>query len=122
MSLAEQFYSLFKGSDIAHGTYTIKSERGADGKKQGTAVSLEDGEFIKRHIQPDITILAHTMEDARQMAEELGLHMSGYEISCKHDFQREWVSTLREHGAAEALLAVEGLAGVSPSFEIVEGV
>ena len=42
MSLAQEFYNLFKGSDIAHGTYTIKSERGADGKKQGTAKVIRE--------------------------------------------------------------------------------
>ena len=37
MQIAEEFFSLFKGSDIAHGTYVVQSSRSADGKKQGVA-------------------------------------------------------------------------------------
>ena len=37
MELAQEFYSLFKGSDIAHGTYEVKGNRANDGKKQGIA-------------------------------------------------------------------------------------
>lgn len=36
-SSAEQYYELFKGSDIAHGTFVVNTERSRDGKKQGTA-------------------------------------------------------------------------------------
>ena len=42
MSLAQDFYDLFKGSDIAHGTYVVKSNREADGKKQGTAKVIRE--------------------------------------------------------------------------------
>ena len=42
MSLAQDFYDLFKGSDIAHGTYIVKSNREADGKKQGTAKVIRE--------------------------------------------------------------------------------
>ena len=42
MSLAQDFYDLFKGSDIAHGTYVVKSNRETDGKKQGTAKVIRE--------------------------------------------------------------------------------
>ena len=42
MSLAQRFYDLFKGSDIAHGTYVVKSSRSTDGKKQGQATVLRE--------------------------------------------------------------------------------
>ena len=42
MSLAQDFYNLFKGSDIAHGTYVVKSNRETDGKKQGTAKVIRE--------------------------------------------------------------------------------
>jgi hypothetical protein len=42
MSLAQRFYDLFKGSDIAHGTYVVKSSRSTDGKKQGTAKVIRE--------------------------------------------------------------------------------
>ena len=38
MDLAQEFFALFKGSDIAHGTYEVKNNRSIDGKKQGTAM------------------------------------------------------------------------------------
>ena len=37
MDLAKEFYDLFRGSDIAHGTFEINAERVTDGKRQGTA-------------------------------------------------------------------------------------
>jgi|TARA_Y100000004_G_scaffold140171_2_gene159232 hypothetical protein len=40
-NLAEDLYKLFKGSDIAHGTYIVKSNR-SDGKKQGTAKVIRE--------------------------------------------------------------------------------
>ena len=42
MSLAQNFYDLFKGSDIAHGTFVVKSDRESDGKKQGTAKIIRE--------------------------------------------------------------------------------
>jgi len=42
MSLAQDFYDLFKGSDIAHGTFVVSSSREADGKKQGTAKVIRE--------------------------------------------------------------------------------
>ena len=41
-NLAEELYKLFKGSDIAHGTYIVKSSRQNDGKKQGTAKVIRE--------------------------------------------------------------------------------
>ena len=35
ITLAQEFLVLFKGSDIAHGTFVVKSSRSGDGKKQG---------------------------------------------------------------------------------------
>ena len=37
MELAQEFFELFKGSDIAHGTFIVNTNRPGDGKKQGTA-------------------------------------------------------------------------------------
>ena len=42
MSLAQRFNDLFKGSDIAHGTYVVKSSRSSDGKKQGQAKVIRE--------------------------------------------------------------------------------
>ena len=42
MQIAEEFFSLFKGSDIAHGTYVVQSSRSADGKKQGVAKVIRE--------------------------------------------------------------------------------
>jgi len=42
MDLAQEFYALFKGSDIAHGTYEVKSNRASDGKKQGIAKVIKE--------------------------------------------------------------------------------
>lgn len=41
-NLAEELYKLFKGSDIAHGTYIVKGSRQNDGKKQGTAKVIRE--------------------------------------------------------------------------------
>lgn len=42
MSLANDFFQLFLGSDIAHGTFVVKSSRTSDGKKQGTAKVIKE--------------------------------------------------------------------------------
>jgi len=42
MDLSQKFYDLFLGSDIAHGTFEINSERATDGKRQGTARVLRE--------------------------------------------------------------------------------
>lgn len=42
MTLAQEFYDLFKGSDIAHGTYVVSTTRDRDGKKQGTAKVIRE--------------------------------------------------------------------------------
>ena len=47
MSLAEEFYNLFKGSDIAHGTFVVKNNRASDGKKQGSAKILREPTTIE---------------------------------------------------------------------------
>lgn len=46
MSLAQRFYDLFKGSDIAHGTYVVKTSRASDGKKQGTAKVIREATTV----------------------------------------------------------------------------
>lgn len=40
--LAKEFFELFAGSDIAHGTFEINQEDRADGKKQGSAKVLRE--------------------------------------------------------------------------------
>ena len=47
MSLAQEFFDLFKGSDIAHGTFVVKNSRSSDGKKQGTAKVLREPPTVK---------------------------------------------------------------------------
>lgn len=47
MDLAQEFYSLFKGSDIAHGTYEVKSNRASDGKKQGIAKVIKESTTVE---------------------------------------------------------------------------
>tara|TARA_R110000822_G_scaffold65575_3_gene160461 strand:+ start:15394 stop:16917 length:1524 start_codon:yes stop_codon:yes gene_type:complete len=47
VSLAEEFYNLFKGSDIAHGTFVVKNNRASDGKKQGSAKILREPTTIE---------------------------------------------------------------------------
>ena len=41
-SLAKEFFDLFEGSDIAHGTFQVKGADRADGKKQGQAKVLRE--------------------------------------------------------------------------------
>ena len=45
MSVAEQLFKLFKGSDIAHGTYVVNSNR-QDGKKQGMAKVIRESTTV----------------------------------------------------------------------------
>ncbi len=47
MSLAQEFFDLFTGSDIAHGTFVVKNSRSSDGKKQGTAKILREPPTVK---------------------------------------------------------------------------
>ena len=42
MELAQEFFELFKGSDIAHGTFIVNTNRPGDGKKQGTAKVIKE--------------------------------------------------------------------------------
>lgn len=42
MDLAARFFALFKGSDIAHGTFNVQGDRQRDGKKQGQARVLRE--------------------------------------------------------------------------------
>ena len=54
MSLAEEFNLLFKGSDIAHGTYVVNGSRDRDGKKQGTAKVIREpptAELWEQHLK-----------------------------------------------------------------------
>ena len=41
-SCAQDFYDLFKGSDIAHGTFVVNQNRSRDGKKLGAAKVLRE--------------------------------------------------------------------------------
>ena len=47
MELAQAFFELFKGSDIAHGTFIVNSNRATDGKKQGIAKVIREPTTIK---------------------------------------------------------------------------
>jgi|TARA_R110000787_G_scaffold43799_5_gene107309 hypothetical protein len=47
MDLAQAFFDLFKGSDIAHGTFIVNSNRATDGKKQGIAKVIREPTTIK---------------------------------------------------------------------------
>ena len=47
MDLAQAFFDLFKGSDIAHGTFVVNSNRVTDGKKQGIAKVIREPTTIK---------------------------------------------------------------------------
>ena len=54
MELSEQFYLLFKGSDIAYGTYVVNGSRDRDGKKQGTAKVIREpptAELWEQHLK-----------------------------------------------------------------------
>ena len=54
MSLAEEFNLLFRGSDIAHGTYVVNGSRDRDGKKQGTAKVIREpptAELWEQHLK-----------------------------------------------------------------------
>lgn len=42
MDLAQEFFDLFKGSDIAHGTFIVNTSRPGGGKKQGTAKVIKE--------------------------------------------------------------------------------
>ena len=47
VELAKEFFLLFKGSDIAHGTFVVKGSRIGDGKKQGTAKVIREPTTIE---------------------------------------------------------------------------
>lgn len=54
MTLQEEFNNLFKGSDIAHGTYVVNGSRDTDGKKQGTAKVIREPpspELWEKHLK-----------------------------------------------------------------------
>jgi|TARA_R110002020_G_scaffold196587_1_gene397604 hypothetical protein len=54
MILQEEFNNLFKGSDIAHGTYVVNGSRDTDGKKQGTAKVIREPpspELWEKHLK-----------------------------------------------------------------------
>jgi len=46
-SCAQDFYDLFKGSDIAHGTFVVNQNRSRDGKKLGAAKVLREPTTVK---------------------------------------------------------------------------
>jgi hypothetical protein len=56
MSLAQDFFDLFKGSDIAHGTFVVNGSRVGDGK---TALGMGLMIMVMRYLQKN---LLHTLE------------------------------------------------------------
>ena len=53
-SLAKEFFSLFEGSNIAHGTFQVNGSDRADGKKQGQAKVLREPptvELWQQHLE-----------------------------------------------------------------------
>jgi hypothetical protein len=46
VDLSQEFFDLFVGSDIAHGTFEINAERVTDGKRQGTARVIREATTI----------------------------------------------------------------------------
>jgi len=96
------------------------------GKKQGTAVSEERGEFIQHLLYPNNTILAHNIEDAREMAAEVGLDESERSIASALRNNRDWIAecSSRPNRKPEIIANVEKriacLETATPSFDIIE--
>ena len=95
------------------------------GKKQGTATSEENGEFLQHLLYPDITILAHNIEDAREMAAEVGLDESERGIAATLRNSKSWVAEYDGVSKPEIVARVKGevayLETATPSFGIIEG-
>ena len=56
MDLVKRFFTLFAGSDIAHGTFDVQGDRQRDGKKQGQARVLREPPTLahwERHLRGD---------------------------------------------------------------------
>lgn len=94
MSLAQKFYDLFKGSDIAHGTYVVKSSRATDGKKQGTAKVIREPttvEMWEEHLKGG-TGLGIIPIRSDNMCQWGAIDIDQYDINHK-----QLVATLREN-------------------------
>lgn len=94
MSLAQRFHDLFKGSDIAHGTYVVKTSRSSDGKKQGTAKVIREPTTVQmweEHLNggTGLGIIPIRSDNTCQWG---AIDIDQYDVSHK-----TLVSTLREH-------------------------
>ena len=49
--LAKEFFELFAGSDIAHGTYEVNGEERSDGKQQGQAKVLRQPPTLEHWVE-----------------------------------------------------------------------
>ena len=94
------------------------------GKIQGTATCKEDGDFIGVSLSPKLTILAHTVEDARKMAEQVGLNESRREIAgslrCSKSWIEDYSSEAKPSVVARAKAELAFLETAKPSSDIIE--
>jgi len=94
------------------------------GKIQGTATCEENGNFIGVNLSPKLTILAHTIEDARKMAKEVGLNESRRSIAgglrCSKSWMENYASLAKPPVVARAKAKLAFLETAKPSFDIIE--
>tara|TARA_R110000824_G_scaffold35418_4_gene111102 strand:+ start:510 stop:986 length:477 start_codon:yes stop_codon:yes gene_type:complete len=94
------------------------------GKIQGTATCEENGDFIGVSLSPKLTILAHTVEDARKMAEQVGLNESRRSIAgglrCYKSWMENYASLAKPPVVANVKAKLAFLETAKPSFDIIE--
>jgi hypothetical protein len=94
------------------------------GKKQGTATAEESGTFIGVNLSPKFSILAHSLDDAKKMAAQLGLHESAMSIAGSLRCAKSWLDNYscraKPAVVAKAKAKIAFLETAKPSFNITE--
>ena len=96
------------------------------GKIQGTATCEEGGNFIGVNLDPKNAILAHTVEDAREMAKQVGLNDSKRRIAGNLRLEKGWIEDYASLAEPAVVASVKAklafLETAEPSFDIIESV
>ena len=94
------------------------------GKRQGTATAEESGNFIGVNLDPKFSILAHSLDDAKKMAAQLGLHESAMSIAGSLRCEKSWLDnyscSAKPAVVAKAKAKIAFLETAKPSFNIIE--
>jgi len=94
------------------------------GKVKGTATCEENGNFIGINLSPEISILAHTVEDARKMAKQVGLDESKRRLAGRLLCCKSWIEHTASLAKPAAVASVKAklafLETAKPSSDIIE--